>query len=488
MPVPRITKSQFKEKLRKALIARTSKYDTAFGPVNDLFLEAPSGILEDQNNNRLRKVSLAQSLQNVSELSDSDINAIIFNEGLRRPSGSRSTVTLYFQRFRPFTSAETGQIPVGFPVATAIDSSTGQLITFVTVETKDKSNISTVIDPDTNQIIYENSVAAMCLTAGSTGVVSAGRITRPLRSLVGYDAVINKSASSDGRDSFSNKECVDLYALAVASRQLAVPSGNEFYILDAFPNVEDAYEVSGTSTFLTRAGTDAGAVDVFIKGRTVTQQVDNLPFIGQSQKIILSQQPLIQVVSVVGSVTFEEGVDYEVVFDTTGYSGSIKGKDAVRFLPSMDISRVPAIGDTITITYTYNELIGTLQTNNTDPKVSVEGRDMLYRAAKQVEIYITATAKIFANFDPDTIKRFIRDALLEYINGTVDSTKQSATGLGLGNNVERFDLDGVISLISGTDNLTYSKLTRTITGAIVDDITIQPDEYAHLDLASLNIL
>lgn len=477
MVVDRISFSQFADKIRAAILSRTRRYDTAAGPVPLTVIYPVAAVLEDQNNNRLRRVSLLLSLLNGEEFSEADLNAIVFNEGLLRPEGAQATVTLSFRRPTPFLASENGRIQRGFPVATAADESTGQPITFVTTEDRDKTTVVTTIDSDTNQVVYEVNVPAIALIEGETGNVGPERINRPLRPLVGYDRVLNKTAAQGGRDRYSNEELIELYLLAVASRQLSVPEGLEFYVRDNFGDVEDVHEVFGTDSLLTRSSEDAGAVDAFIVGSGTLSQTDAFPFLGVGQTMAVTLPPVVsidQVVRVTGGIVYEEDVDYEVVLDSSGVGGSTRAVDGIRFLSTA--SPMPTVGQTINITYTYSQLIRTLQANEADREVHVNGRDLLYRLGERIDIFLDADLTVVSTFTPATVQAAVEEAILDFING-----------LGLGDNVEASDLQAVVRRISGVDNFVITRLTRDVLDTGTDDIEIEGNEYPRQDVGNLNI-
>ena len=475
MPIDRITAAQFVAKLRTALLARTNKYDTAYGPIPDVVFNPTAAVLEDQNN-RLRLVSLLLSLRNESEFSEDDLDALVYNEGILRPTGSNATTVLTFQRSTPFTSAETGRIPKGFPVGTAV-SEGGITTTFVTTEEKDKSSVIEVLDTDTNTIVYQVQVPATCLTRGSAGRVGSDRINRPLRPLVGYESVTNAESTKDGRDQYTNAELVQLYLLAVTSRQLSVPSGAEFYIRDNFTSVQDVHEVFGTDPLLTRAADNAGAVDAFVIGENVQSKTDQLTFLGVGQKLKIVNAPVIEIQTVTrvsDSHLYVEGTDYVVDLDKSGVSGSTRAQDGIRFLATA--SPMPSAGDVISVVYSYNQLVRDLQADASDPEVQVIGRDLLFRVGVQVDITMAAQLKVSSGFRYNDIETAVNTAILGYING-----------LKLGEDVELSDLQAEVRRFSGVDNFVITRLTRSTASSGATDISIAANEYARISIAELTL-
>lgn len=478
MSVERITEAQFVEKLRRAILSQTRTYDTAFGPIPQTVLTPAARVFEEQNNERLRRIALLTSLQNSSEFSEDDLQGVIFNEGMLWPEGAQASTVLTFKRRTAFGS-DSGIIPRGTPVASVPDETSGALVTFLTTETVDKTSAVAVIDEDTNTTVYEVAVPALALVRGESGRVGPNRITRPLRPLVGYDSVTNKEASQQGRDRYSITEVIDLYLLAVSSRQLSVPQGSEFYVRDKFSGVEDIHEVFGTDALLTRGADDAGAVDAYVVGENLVTQTDSLIFLGVGQKIYMSIPPVVRVDSVVFDGTeLVEDEDYEVALDTGGNAGSTRARDAIRILPAC--TELVANGGTLeaggvlSVQYVYNSLIRDLQADSTDPEVQVEGRDLLYKMGTRVDVYLTAELRVFSTFNYTTVSSSVEDVISEYING-----------LGLGDDVEIFDLNAAVSRVSGVDNFTITRLVRTAAGTGADDISVAGNEYARIEDANL---
>jgi len=475
--IDQISQAQFVDLLRAALLSRSRRYDTGTGSILDVVFNPVAAVLEDQNNNRLRKVALLLSLQNSTEFSESDLNALVYNEDILRPAGSNATALLTFKRGRPFTSAESGLIPRGFPIGTSVDEGSGQAVTFVTTEARDKTFATAMLDTSTNTTVYVLQVPVVCLVSGSAGQVGPDRINRPLRPLVGWDSVTNTDSSQEGRDRYSNDELIELYLLAVAGRQLSVPSGNEFYIRDNFASVIDVHEVFGTDPLLTRAATDAGAVDAFVIGDNTQTVVDQVPFLGLGQKLVLSLPPVVRVDSVTrvsdGHI-FVEGADYVVALDSTGVSGSVRGQDGIVFLATAN--PVPASGDVLSISYAYNQLVRDLQANESDREVKVDGRDLLYRMGSQVDVFISANLTVLTGFRTADIQTSVQNAILNYVNG-----------LTLGQAVEAFGIESAVAKISGVYNFVITKLTRSATSFGTSDIPMAGSEYARSTANNLTI-
>lgn len=484
MPIDRITADQFVTKLRTALLARTKKYDSGSGSIPDVILNPLSGVLEDLNNNGLRRVSLLLSLQNSTEFTTTDLDQLVFNEDLIRPAGSFATTVLTFKRSRPFGTSDTGLVSRGFPVGTSPNTTTGQAVTFVTTSAMDKTFATAVLDTTTNQTVYQLRVPAQCTIAGSIGSVGADQINRPLIPLVNYDSVTNDAASEDGTDTFTNDQLIQLYLLAVNSRQLSVSTGSQFYVLDNFPAVQDVHEVFGTDPELTRAASDAGAVDAYIIGTNTIENTAQLPFLGVGQLMAVPLPPLVRVDSVTrvsDNHVFTEGTDYEVIFDTSGLQGSTRAKEGIAFLPlsSAQITAglfSPTGGDLIQIQYATNQLIRDLQSTEQDPEVQVEGRDLLYKEGQLVNVVLAGSLATLSTFNFTTVQNAVITAIDGYING-----------LGLGDTVEVLGILGAVKTVSGVQNFIITQLSKDPNIAGTEDLVLTSEQYPRIDNANLTI-
>ena len=472
MAIEKITAAQFRDQLRVGITSRTDTHDVGFGPIRDIVIDPVASVLEQQND-RIRSVSLLLSLIDPDNLSEDDVDGIVFNEGLRRIEGSRAVTTLTFSTPQIDPAGVDLVIQRGFPVATTPDTNTGETVTFVTTEaaTLPVAQRASFFNIQTQQ--YEISVPAQATVDGSVGRVGIGRIRRPLRPLVGFDAVSNPAATDSGLDRETNAELIDRYLLAILGRDLSTPQGVEFYTRNEFPEVQDVLVVFGNNPLLTRADTDAGAVDAYIIGDALVARTENLEFLGTNQLIQISFPPLQVVTSVTaGGVTFVEGTDYNVVFDTSGNAGSTRAIEGITFLSTA--TNLPTVGDVVTIAYTQNNLISVLQSTSEQRNVLVLGRDLLYKEGIQVNIILEAQLRVATGFSTVTVPNAVSTAVLNFING-----------LGLGDDVEASDIQGVVRRISGVDNFIITRLVRDAAATGTSDVSIASNEYPRIAVADL---
>ena len=471
MPFERIDATQFADALRNAVNDRNDQIDVSEGDLSDTIIVPQARVLESVHST-IRKVSRMNTLVDPDEFNgefEVDLQGIVFNEGLTRQLGSLATVTLVFHR----VSAPNTDIRVqrGFPVATLADESSGAAATFVTFEerTMFAASASSYFNPVTTR--FELSVPAVASVPGSGARAGPNRINRPLRPLAGFDNVTNPAAAVGGRDIETNEEIIQRYLIAIRGRELSTSTGVLRYTAANFPDVIDALSVKGDDPLLVRAGDDAGAVDTYIIGDQVVQISENLLFVAASELIAISIPPLIEVLSVVditSGTTYEEDVDYEVVFDDSGNGRSTRATEGIRFLPTA-AQALPDGGDLVTISYTYNVLIRRLQASTTLDDVEVHGRDLLYRSGLEVAMAHTANMRVLAGFNTTTVQNLVRIAVLNFFDN-----------LKLGADVEESDIQGVVRAITGVDNYITTRLSRLSTPSGTGDVTIERNEYARI--------
>lgn len=475
MPIEKITAAQFRDQLRRGITDRTSSHEVGFGPIRDIVIDPVAAVLETQND-RARALSLLLSLINPDNLAETDVDGIVFNEGMRRNEGSRATTTVTFRTTQIDPTGPDLLVQRGFPVATTPDANTGETVTFVTTEarTLPVAQRASFFNIVTQQ--YELQVPARATTEGSVGRVGASRIRRPLRPLVGFDDVTNISATEGGLDRETNAELIARYLLSILGRDLSTPSGVEFYTRNNFPEVEDVAVVFGSDALLERAAEDAGAVDAYVIGDALIARTENLEFLGINQLITLNFPPLRVVTAVTsGATSYIEGVDFEVVQDTSGNQGSVRASEGVRFLATAT-SPLPVVGTAVTIAYTQNNLITSLQTTSEQRDVLVLGRNLLYKEGDQIDIILEGQLRVATNFSTIVVPNAVATSIQDFING-----------LGLGANVENSDIQGEVRRISGVDNFIITRLVRdaALTGSA--DITIDSNEYPRISVTDLVI-
>lgn len=467
MTVPRITSAEVQDRFRRGITNRNSTYDTAYGAIPDLF-NPVADVIAEQNDD-LRAASLLVSFKNVDQLASSDIDALLFNESETRSGGSRAlSICTFAVRTAPTTNTTVRR---GFPVATSPDAGTGGTVVFVATETR-----TLVLGTGYNVATrtYELDVPVQALVEGPDGVVGAGRIHVPMQPLGAWDSVTNKKASDGGLGPETNTQAVDRYLLSVLGTQLNSPLGVERRVRRLFKAVSGTNLIYGTDPALTRASSEAGAVDLFIRGTQASALTENLVFLGVGQLIPVTFAPILNVASVSAYI---EGQDYDVVLDTTGLGGSTRAVEGIRFRTGGP-NALPAVGATVAVTYTYNALVGAVQADLNALEGTTFGRNLLVRQGTRVDIYLDARLTALTGFTSTSLKSLAASTLFKFINSE----------LGLGSPVEFSDLDAKVRALSGVDNFKLTRLSRTAAGTGTDDIAnILGSEYPAITQGNLRV-
>jgi hypothetical protein len=472
MAIERVTANDFASIIAEGVNDRDATIDTRIGPVRDLFIDPVANVLEQQNN-RMIYLNKLSSLRNASEVIPDDLDDVVFNEGLVRKDGSSSVVVLTFARAQAPTSDIV--IPVNFPISTVVDPDTGNSILFKTTETVTMYSASASQYYNANTGKYEIDVSARSVVQGVESQVGANTITVFRRNFSQFDEVTNKEATSSGSAIETNLDLADRYLLHIKGSQLSTPNGLKSFLLDNIISIDDAYVVYGTDSYLTREESDAGAVDVWLKGTTEVTTTYNTFYPGTETLIEVNRQPLVRVTTVSttagGGVTFTEGTDYEIVTGEGEFSYSNVGMDGIKFIAG---GTHPDPGDDLAIVYVHNSLISLTDSYFKQNEYFSMGMDRLFRWAQPKDIYIEASLKVRFGA-PSNVLLSVRSAIVDYFED-----------YELGDDVEEFDIDRVVSGVSGVDNWTYDILD-VAGGTGVGDIEIGPNEYARLLTSNLVI-
>jgi hypothetical protein len=465
MAIQKLTASDFANVISKGVNSRDKTIDTRIGPVRDLFIDPHAAVMEQQNN-RMVYLNNALSMRNASNIVPDDLDEIVYNEGLVRFSGSPSIVTVTFYRVKPPTSNIS--VPANFPLSSPATGSSGDSVLFRTVESAVMYSALSSAYYNADEGRYELNVLASSIVRGSESRVGANSITVMRRNFPDFDGVMNKEPTTSGVGVESNADLAERYMLHIKGSKPSTPDGIRSHVLDNFSSVEDLFVVYGNNTYLTREESDAGAVDIWIKGASEATRTYNTFYTGVGNTIVLDRQPVMRINSVTtsssGGVSYVEGTDFELVVGQGENSYSNVGIDGIRFL---DTGSRPEIGADLSIDFVYNGLMGVLDSYFNQPAFYVMGSDNLFRWALPKDIYIETSLKVNVG-SPATIVGLVKSAILSYING-----------LPLGADVNEFDIDRIVATVYGVDNWTYSILD-VFGGSGISDINVGPNQYARL--------
>jgi uncharacterized phage protein gp47/JayE len=479
MSVTKTTPQQYAAAITNGITSLNKSYDTQMGPIPDIVINPVSTVLSAQNSDILQLQSLLALVQNGS-YTYADLVGFVANEGIYPNSGAQATVNLVFSTA---TVLSTLTVASGFPVSTQVDEISNQSVTFVTMEQASLpyATRSSYYNAVTQR--YELSIPAIATTGGESGNVAANRITRPLRPLVGFSSVFNRDAAQGGMNATTSQELIERYLIAIVGSAQSVASGTRSVALDLFPNVRDVAIVYGYNPLLTRAAYDAGAVDEWIMGTSNSTRQDVRTFTGRGIPIVLINQPVQSVTSVVnGATVYTEGVDWTFVKDTSGNSGSVRGYDSVVFTFG---GAAPVAGASLIISYIQNSLVEYIQTTYDSPSNYVFGRDLLIRQGVAVPVQIYAELQVGFGLAYNTVLAQVQTAIL----GFVDSLLLNARipGVSAGGSLQMSDVNAVVRRLSGVDNFIMTTFS-VVGGTGAADIPIGFNQYPTLDAVNLIIV
>jgi len=459
MPVGKITADQFVTRLNNAIQSRNSSYDLEVGPIPDLITNPSAQVFEKQNDNIVKVYNLI-TLNQFETFEDIDVENFVYNEALLRNQGGRSSGTVIFSRATPPTVDIT--IQRGYPIATSPDEETGATVVFVTTEQKTMPVATYPSYYNLNTSRYELEVAVQCVVAGSAGEVGADKITRPLRPLSNFDTVTNRNRTSPATEIETNQALIDRYKISILGTQIATRNGMQLLIETKFPDAGSVLVVNADDPLVTRTGSTGNAVDIFINGSQSVTRQETYQFVNKEQLIVLQNQPVIGIIDVPGYVL---NTDYIFVKDSSGVSNSTNAQDGIKFLAA---GSSPAIGNTFTIKYEQDGLVENIQNLFLDNDYDVGGQDPLVRSALQVDVTISAILTVLSGFSFTTVSNAARDVILNYINA-----------FGLGEDVERSDIQAQVRQITGIDNFVFVVFDK-VGGTGNSDIIIQKNEFARI--------
>jgi len=412
----------------------------------------------------LNRISNAQSPDLAAV---TDVEKLGKNFQLHRKGPIKATGIATFYSFEP--PAETISIPRGTTIASkALPDGTAQQYT-----TTQDATLGT-LDFNATTGRYDTDVPIRAVIAGTDANVPPGTISAMTTPISGVSGVYNYSTITNGE----NYEALS----AFRKRLKSVLIGNNVGTADGYYqtiirilNVVDAKVASADTGIEALRRNDAGAVDIYIRGLISTQApietytvVNSAPYeyITAKQPIdLLAASSFILTGSVTGILT--ENVHYTIVQDTGKYGGSVDGADKFVFT-GVDP------GEDITIVFSYNSLVESLQIFMDDDSRKVLGTDLLIKGAKPRKINIGCTIRILPGYVESDIIAKVTLAVATFLDDYL-----------IGEEVQQSDILAVIANIAGVDDVTVPLDTfeeDSTTGSLTQDasgnIIIPADSYA----------
>lgn len=368
----------------------------------------------------LNRISQIQSLDNPTVMTTAELDSLGANFSTPRNQGTPSQATLTFRVSNLQSTEPNIPIPSG-SVATTQQTAITPLVSFVTTQsgTFISSLASTYFNPLTG--FYELTLPVQAQTVGANGNVAAGAINVLSTTISRVFSVTNTVAATGGTDQESQTAYAARIKLRLAGNNLGTVNGI-LGIANQNASVLSVAVVGPNDPEMLR-NEFGGSVDLYILGTINTQTTDTNTFSSSgTRSFTMAHQPAIVTT---GTVTvsgiangfahiFVEGIDYQLVSDpTTLLDGSTRLHNGILFLNS---GTLPDNNSQFTITYTYNQLIETLQNTFDDPSNHIVTSDILVKEAHEALIDVSASIAITPGFNGASTISAAQTALTAFLN------------------------------------------------------------------------
>ena len=364
----------------------------------NLFVDLPSTGLTNLYGS-IQRVSKIQSLNNVNDFQGTELSDYGANFDMTPGGPTFST------GFATFSAPAVTSVPIVVPSGASIStlSTTSQTaIFFNTTETA-------TIYPGQVSV----TVPIQAQTAGAASNAGSGTIVIMGTPILGVSSATNQNPTTGGADSESNAAFASRIQKTFLANDAVSFRGIRRLAL-GIPNVLDALVVGAGDALLTRGGGGGGKVDLYIQAEAGVDKTttDNLTYSGADIPLIF--QPVLSIASVVNNTTAVtlSPSNYQLIKDVSDVSDSTNARDVVRILSGA------TVGDSLSITYTYN---GILQQARTffvsQDQNGVPARDLLPRSATEVFIDVTTAIVLLPGSDPVATIATIQSNIANYIAG-----------------------------------------------------------------------
>ena len=435
------------------LYSRRPNVDTSPGTfTRDVVMDAPARELESL----YLDLSRTANAQSPDLASTTDIAQLGRNFQLRRRGPLKTTGIVAFYSFE--APVETITIPRGTTVASkALPDGTSQQY----VTTQDVTLGVTNFNSDTGR--YEINTPVRAVIAGVDGNIPPGAIAAILDPVAGVAGVYNFNVFTNGAD-FET-------LTSFRSRVKSVITGNNVGTTDGYyqtvtriTDVLDARIASSDTGIEELRRADVGAVDIYIRGLISAQapsEVYTVP-VSAPYEFVTSKQPIDLLAansfSLIGSITgtLIEDTHYTIVQDISKFAGSIRGSDKFVFTGL-------SAGEEVTIIYSYNSLIESLQLYMEDDSRKVLGTDILVKSAIPRQINVECTIRVLPGYTTVGVTTSVVTTLTTFLNSYT-----------IGEEVQQSDVLAAIANIVGVDDVTVPLNTfeeSSLTGDLSQDVT-----------------
>lgn len=464
------TDIQISQDITTNLQALRTDIDVSSGTVTkDVIVDQPATAI-GLAYTELDNIKHGHSISYVSSLSDVQVEELADNWGLARkePTQSQGYVT-FFRRTAP---PSTITISSGTTISTQKDSN-NITHSFTTLST------GTITSGSYNSVtrLWETTVATESVAYGTTENVAANTIT-VVNGVSGVDGCTNRLAFTSGTDKETNAQLAIRITTAAQARLLGTAPGYQ-NLVNEITGVESSKVVTAGSSDSLR-NENGSECDIVVMGEDITSTTQVEIFNSSDGLcVFFDSLPVIEIGSIVGaSRSFVEGTDFQFVQDTNSeYYNSSQSLDKFVWLNG---GQKPSDNESYTVSYSYNKLIGDIQTEIDLEANTLLASDVLVRSATPVIVDISMSVAITSGIDSTEAINQIETAIAAFV----------AT-LSMGDELQQSDIDYYIrDTVPAVDKiiLPFTKICRRSVGSGTTDLTCTKFEYFTLDDNSLNVI
>lgn len=437
------------------------RVDVAKGPFYYLAAQGVAGPLADTSRD-VERMALLSTHQFPNVATQAEALALARAYAIGIGSGGFSGGIAYFVTGRRPVGSDSFTVQEGATVSTAANRG----VVFEAVESRSltAANADAFFNPSTRR--FELPVQVQALSAGEAGNIPARTLTVILGGANNFDGVTNLV---DFRGGTAAQSVAAVYARAqqrLAGLDNFSRGGLKSRVLevdvDRIQAVELTYSTEYPTLFYRLP--DDQAVDIWVLN-TAQEVLTTDTFVaanGQTQ-FVLNQKPALSL-----SSAFVNGVPVTatLVLDT-----SLEVGRSTREQSRVVISPAANAGDVVDITYSYDNVLNSIQSTLdgllTSSTGSLFATDILVRYPRSFDFATTVTGTVLGTFDPTTIEEEVATVIGDYIaNGT-------GTSPLLGGTRTPAELrDAIKAQVPGIATLSIPIFGRKSLGTIVESVDI----------------
>jgi len=384
-----------------------------------------------------------------------DIERLVGNWGITRKSGTKAVGSIMFKG----TQSKNVTISKGSIISTIV-------VPVVQYQTT-QEYVGLLDEYEQSSGLYYKEVAIEAIEVGTLGNKIAKSITVLENNIDGISVVINLNAVTGGMDDETDLELLDRAKDSWTGRNLATKDGYK-KLLEQQEGVIDVLVVGPTNLLMKRAS--EGSIDLYVLHSEATVGV-TYSIAYRNFDMVLPLQPVMSIISVVGSKTYIENTDFILEKDINEFRGSYRGQDKIKWVTGKE----PVINEMLTIKYSYDSRIVDLQNIIDIDENKIITADVLVKKADKVNITIKLKYTGFPGYSNSDLELSIATDLTSFFTEKV-----------LGEVVDVSDVISEITDVEGVDRIDTKVFEIGRDGLLqklneVSQISIADNEYARLN-------